>query len=711
MTEPLSSPWRRLAASLSLAALVLLGLALAWHSISDLDLPLHDRTGRDILAGQGIPRTNTYSFTAPQTAWLDHEWLFQVTVAGAGGPGDGRSLGERSGGWIAVRLVLTACLLAALAFPWWRQREMAARALPWLGPVALLGLAMLWTRLTLRPELGSFVLLVLLLGRVEATLAKGAGPTLWRQLLDPRRPGGQALILTLVWYQWHGFAALALPLWLLAGWLAPAPGLSPVQRWRLALTGLLLALVAGLLTPNGLQGLLYPLRALGQFGESGVDLREVISELVPLLETRGSLALTLLAFKVSLVWGALWIVLGWGRVSRLRAALWLLAAFAAWQGQRNLGFYAVAFLLLHGGQVPARTPWDRLRERCPWPGQRRTGLVLTGLATALAWLTIGWWLLALASDTFYLREGVARRWGTGLTPATYPEQQAVRLAVTSPGRVANTVDAAATLVAAGAGPIAIDGRTEAYPTSVWRDYAELKSGGAPALNQLRQWRAAAVCLAHRNTAAHPLLRTLHEADEWSLSDVDAAGATFVRRGDAAPDRASSPLWPAVSAFRMRLAETRPGPDVRLADEAAAWAALLNLLGDQATGEQLLDLGLEHCPDHPTLHHNKGNQLLARGEFAAALGHFETAARLNRNAAPPLVNAGNCLFRLGQPRDAVEAFVRATRRDPRNFEAWANLAEVERRRGNRQAAARAYARALELRPDDQRLRARARELGR
>src|SRR5512139_2077014 len=78
--------------ALTVLALGGIGLALAWHTTSDLDLPLHDRTGRDILDGRGFPRTNQHSFTAPDHPWLDHEWGFQVAVAAAGRVVGGRDL-------------------------------------------------------------------------------------------------------------------------------------------------------------------------------------------------------------------------------------------------------------------------------------------------------------------------------------------------------------------------------------------------------------------------------------------------------------------------------------------------------------------------------------------------------------------------------------------------------------------------------------------
>lgn len=716
-TTATAAAWQRPVLLLMLAGLLAVGSSLAWHSTGDFDLPLHDRTGRDILDGNGFPRTNQYSFTAPDHPWVNHAWAFQVLVAVAGSAagGDGGDLEARVPGWQVLRLLLTASLLAALLVI--LRRELTGRhadhraALILLGPVALTALALLWTRLILRPELLSYLLFVLVLPRVEAALrTSDRGPAGWRALVDPRRPGGQALLLTVVWYQMHGFALLAAGLWLLGGLLGRSPG--PARaRWRLAGGGLLLALLAGLATPGGLAQVLYPLRVAAQFGQQGIDLQATISEMVPLLETRDSLAATLTVFKLSLVWGGLWIIGHWGRLSRLRVALYLLSILAAWQAQRNLGFYALSFLLLHGDllETATATPWRRLRERLPRRARRLTAAGLAIAAPAITLVLIGAWIGALLSDRFYLSEGVARRWGGGLTPANYPLEQAALLSPRSPLRVANNVNAASTLIAAGAGPLAIDGRTEAYPSAAWRDYHDLLAGRNRSRQRLSAWRAEAVCLAHRTPATQPLLRTLLDDEDWVLASADAAGVLFLP-GDAAPSPAGRPvLHEAASRFRRQLAAAATDRDVRLVDEGVALAALLQTAEQTLLAEDILAACLPLCPDHPALHHNLGNLLLARGDYRGALERFETAARLNRNSAPPLVNAGECLVRLGRPREAAQTLARAVARDPRSFPGWANLAEARRQLGDRRGAAEAYQRALELRPDDQRLRARARSL--
>src|SRR4051794_13498234 len=47
----------------------------AFFHVSDVDVGYHMRTAEHILAGNGIPTTNTFSYTTPGEPWLLHQWL------------------------------------------------------------------------------------------------------------------------------------------------------------------------------------------------------------------------------------------------------------------------------------------------------------------------------------------------------------------------------------------------------------------------------------------------------------------------------------------------------------------------------------------------------------------------------------------------------------------------------------------------------------
>jgi hypothetical protein len=465
--------------------------------------------------------------------------------------------------------------------------------------------------------------------------------------------------------------------------------------------------------------MLYPARALSQLGSGGVDLRETISEMAPLRNSVDSLATTIAVYHLSLIWAVLWIVVSWGRVSGLRILLWLVSAWAAWESQRALGFYALAFVLVHTGyRCEAALWWRRFGalQRCAtWLTERRVVLALVVAALAVAVTFAAVWVPAIARNDFYLAEGVARRFGRGLTPAHYPVAAAEALARTpnaSDSRIANNLDAAGYLIGRRAGKVMIDGRTEVYPAAVWRDYRRFRRGGPDAMTLLRNHRADWVCLMHRNAIIEPLLRTLLADTAWELTLADEAGVLFqpartshgAATADAILGRACDSLLTALPgpAHGYR----GPGGTTGAADRCVALAGLLDLAGLAAEAERLLLRGLLYRPDHWALNHNYGNVLLHRRDYAAAASRFARAARANRRAAGARINLGVCYFHLGRLHDAQEALEAAVSIDPRRGGAWANLAEIRRRLGDRSGALKAYARAIALRPNDQNLRGRA-----
>lgn len=758
-----------LLAWLGLAVPLIVGLALAAHTLSDLDIWLHDRAGRDLLATGRLPRQNTYSFTAPGQAWVDHEWLYQVGVAAAGGGG---TPAAKAVAWGCCRLALTAWLVLLL----WREaaapgprrgrpepRRAAALALP-----ALAALALLWVRIDLRPELLSLAGLVLAARWLSAALsetpaagapAPASGWARWRPLFSPRAPAGRTFWLTVAWAQCHGFWLLMPALWLLAVILEPldrrlagrsseagfaaargapprAPARAPVRAPALAtplgpLGPVLATFAAGALTPNHIAGLLYPFHALTQLGD-GVELRSLIAEMTPLLAAQNHLGLTVLVFKACLAWSVVWALATAGRVPLWRLAL-LAAAFAATlQSQRNLGLCAVAFHLAHAGYDPARA-W--LWRRRGGPRQRAAAAPTAAWASAaakaasaapLACLALAaaaafFWLPQLPSDRFYLREGTTRRFGLGLTPTQFPFAAADRVRELGQGRplrVANNIDAASTLVNTGAAAVFVDGRTEAYPVAVWRDYLALRAGGEAALATLGRRQVEAVVLAHGNPGTQRWLETMLGSPQWRLAMADDVGVVFVpaaaaagggAEARAAAQAANAPLLREAAA-RLLAELPASGGGVRAADRCLTLSSLLKAGGLDREAEALARRGLAARPDHPLLNHNLGNLMLGKGEPVAAAELFRAALRARPGLVDSRLNLGVALFRGGDPAAAAREFAAATRRAPDRFDAWANLAEARLQLGDRAGAAAALRRAAALRPDDPRLRQRLDALG-
>ncbi len=702
------------------------GFLFSWHSLSDLDIWFHLRAGRDLLAGHGVTSTNLYSFTEPDRPWVNHEWMFQALTA-LTGPAVAISPATDGVpdvlGWNLMRSFLTFLLLLTLlggdgGWDRFRGRDGPAAA-AWSGVPVLMGLLLIWPRLTIRPELFSYLFFVVLIRGVEhflrgpGSLASTEGkspanPTdRWVPYLDPRQPGGLIVLLTVIWAQFHGFASLA-PLVLLLGWMLtpfqvrltpPETTGGRLQRRRgIILVGL--TLIALTLTPNGWNGLLMPVRALGQFSQNQVDLRATVSELVPLQDSPNSLALTIAVYRVGMVWGLIWIVGTFGKVSLLRIFIFALAAVAAWSNQRSIGFFGLAFILLHTGA--GSHPW-----RFATPGRlttiRPTAMAAAGLAITL--LAAGFLWPRIVSDEFYLKEGVGRRFGSGVTPAHFQIQAAADLASQQDPKVFANLDAAAFLLANTSARPFIDGRTEAYSAELWSEYHVIKRGDGRSLQHLAQRGVASVCLATGSGAFDLLAEQLLASPAWKLWTAEGAGLLF-RPGDDVPGSAILE-----QAARNTMGSAGGQSSARNADFCLAAGRLYKFAGNDALVEDSYRRGLDFRSNHPTLNHNLGNLLLNRNNFREALPHFQAALAVNSRLIGSALNAGVCQMRLGRPAEAAQSFRRAVAMDSGRFEGWVNLSAAYHGSGNRQGAISALKKALEIRPGDPRLQQRLRELNR
>lgn len=125
--------------SLFVAAIVLFGFGFGARSISDNSTFVHLRTGIDLVAGRGFPRTDPYSFTAHGHAWVLQSWLPELFYGVAYRLGRGELLvieqAVLTGGlaWLLVRLArtgsamptaLAGLIAVAIGAPFWSPRPL-----------------------------------------------------------------------------------------------------------------------------------------------------------------------------------------------------------------------------------------------------------------------------------------------------------------------------------------------------------------------------------------------------------------------------------------------------------------------------------------------------------------------------------------------------------------------------------------------------------
>ncbi|MBI2334280.1 hypothetical protein HYU96_00585 [Candidatus Daviesbacteria bacterium] len=217
--------------------ILLLFFVLAFLFRSDLsfdqDLGRHLKMGEIILQEGSIPKTNLFSFTNPEFKYVNTHWLFGVMAY-----------------WFSESFGLQALLilkvLIILSAVWLIIRKINN---PLLLPIGFIFLHVLRERLELRPEIFSFLFTALTL-----------------YILNLGRPRLLFLLplIQLLWINTHiyFFVGLALQAIFL---------LAHLQGVQIRVLILILSIVFSLANPQGLNGLLYPLKVSENYGYSIVE--------------------------------------------------------------------------------------------------------------------------------------------------------------------------------------------------------------------------------------------------------------------------------------------------------------------------------------------------------------------------------------------------------------------------------------------------------
>lgn len=509
----------------SLAALVVTGAALHFlgGNVADPDLWGHLRYGSLVWDGHGLPRVDTFSYTAAGRPFYDHEWLADVLFAGLF-----RASG--SAGLVLFKLAVGAALIGLLLDAT-RSLDRGLRGGPALRAelhplgtafALVLVLAVVHPGATFRPQLFTMLLLAVelaLLARADLRMAgpKGRGARIgWELWVLPS--------VLLLWANLHGgflvgVGLLGLYVAALAwrAWRGRAAGeAEAVRPGEVALPAALAAagVLAPLVNPYGLSLYVYLGRTLG--------LHDVISEWRPVGLVDGSF----LRFKLLVVVAAasLYALSRHPRSERggRRALVWwamaaAAAALFAFRHQRHTVLFAeiAAPPVLLGAERARRAALDR------WPDLLRRRVALGAVATAAAAIAcVQVWGFARQ----VARDGLQIRFGRLDYPAdavAFIEASGLR------GNMAFPFEWGAYAIwkLGSRARVFIDGRFEAvYPAPVVDDYFAFLNGG-PGWERLLDAYPTEVVVVQRWRHIHP--RLFARADLVYVYS-DPAALVFVR---------------------------------------------------------------------------------------------------------------------------------------------------------------------------------------
>ncbi len=234
----------KLIPSFKLASLLLLLFFVASFLIRtdtsfDQDLGRHIKLGRIIVDSGEVPKVNLFSYTNPEFPFINHHYLFEVFVY----------LGQQLIGIQALLWLKILIILSALGITLSRVRKSPVFL---TLPLAYIFLHVLRERTELRPEIFSFLFTALTFLALEKM---ENGRKAWAFSLP---------IIQLLWVSTHIYFPVGF--FIQAIYLFSFFIKKELKLFKLLAGVFIISIAISLLNPNGLTGLLYPLKVFGNYG-------------------------------------------------------------------------------------------------------------------------------------------------------------------------------------------------------------------------------------------------------------------------------------------------------------------------------------------------------------------------------------------------------------------------------------------------------------
>ncbi len=556
---------------------------LAIRQVGNPDIGFHLKAGEYILSGHGWPANDPFTYTLKDHAYIDTSWGYQVLLA---------SIQRVSG---SAGIVLFHAILVLLIFyTVYRTTRLGESDFLTLVPVFLLGALASEMRFEARPEVLSWLFLVLVLHLLHRRARKLPSP-LW---LLP--------VIHLIWANCHSLFILgwgAMGCFLIGGILRDRRLDRALLRWSLA------SVAVTILNPYGWKGTLFPFTLATRMA-SGNVFAESIGEFVSPFNLRLPPGfpfypvLPIFSFRILAVL-ALVSLLPLFRRKRwdlclLAAAFLVLAAGMI----RNMPLLVLAGLPGMAWAFPAEKLLEKIRLGADGIVRfRRVGLALLSLLT----IALG---LRVFHDAYYIADRRPSRFGLEWNRILLPLDAAdfaVRAGLAGP--VLNHLNLGATLMWKLPQPVFIDGRLEVVGERFYQEYLAIlgtEEGMEAAVARYGiQWTIFPYAINPR------LLGRLSRDPRWRLAYVDHLAVIFAREGTAAAGRIDPSL-------NRLLAQDPRRPEIR---------SLPGLGGPPRRGAVARWVsGLFRREDFPNLSFNLGLFHIFRGEPVRAGQRFAEAIR-------------------------------------------------------------------------------------
>ncbi len=497
----------------------LLGL-LSNIEIKDLDLWLHVGMGKFIAAAKTVPAVDVISCAVAGQPWINHEWLFQLIVYWVHNLGGMDAL-------ITMQMGIVFITFALFLFLIYRNEKL------WLVVVPLYWLLYVYQdRFTVRPDLFSLFFLIIYFH------------VLFR-FISSRWALGIVFVVQVLWTNIHGFFIWGPFLvalvwggeWMKRRWKLPL-GMSQsgkfkekdYQRLHLLLG---VSVLACLVNPYGVKGLLYPLKIFFDFfGESNIFFDKILELSRPL--SWG----TLLSFnsyphyKILIFASLLSFILNYRKVNISLVILWIVFFFFSATAIRNMiyfGFIAVLVIV----ENCAHLSWKDIYPRAAFPAWFRLTLAVV-VQFAVASQMLGYGQRVSYNGYFDFDTYERKSEFGGVSQRNFPHKAADFLVENNiQGNFFNDFNSGAFLVGRCFPSIKvfIDGRTEVYGSRFFEQHDLAWRGDEKIFKELTEKYQLTGAFLGTVYAPAPmrLVSHLFQNEDWALVYFNYDALVFLRK--------------------------------------------------------------------------------------------------------------------------------------------------------------------------------------
>lgn len=397
--------------------LLLLIFAFSIHTFTSInqDIGRHLALGKIIWEIKEVPKTNLFSYTNPDFPFINHHWLGEVFLYFG-------SVGFGLKGLIIFKAFIITAAFALTFFSFYKRETAVFSAIG-----GLISIFILIERTDVRPEIFSF----LFLG--------------WYLFVLFRKPDSKLFLWTLplvqlIWANTHIYFFLGPLIFLL--FLINRGLLINNDRLKLIAVAILV-FTANLMNPNGLDGALYPLFALDNYGYSIVENQGPF-----FLKAWGYPWLTTYALFVGIIFGVISFLLNIRnfRKNIFGFSLFVTAIIFSLKMIRNYPIFALTIIPI---------ALKNFSEAGVKIESKKTFLSFSFLLTIL--------IFSVATNDIYDEAGMARRFGLHVPQGSQKAVDFVR-ENSLRGPIFNNFDVGSFLIwKLPEEKVFIDGRPEAYP--------------------------------------------------------------------------------------------------------------------------------------------------------------------------------------------------------------------------------------------------------